>query len=62
MICPICKREMVCMTPLHAKKHNMTMEDFRKKYGNIKTYNTINPAVHVEHKNRHIKPWTGKRI
>jgi hypothetical protein len=50
------------MTPQHAKTHNMTMEDFRKKYGNIRTFNTINSAKRIKLDNSYIKPWTGKRI
>ena len=32
MKCPICNKDMACMTPLHAKMHNLTMQEMRQKF------------------------------
>lgn len=36
MICPICKKQMKCITHSHAKIHNLTLEELKIKY-NLKT-------------------------
>lgn len=33
--CPICLQKMKRITVTHLKKHDMTMEEFRAKYGNV---------------------------
>jgi hypothetical protein len=33
--CPICNRKMKRITVTHLRKHNMTMAEFREKYGSI---------------------------
>lgn len=38
MKCPICSKEMECITPAHVKTHNMTMAEFREKYPDTKEY------------------------
>ena len=57
MKCPICSKEMECITPAHVKTHNMTMAEFREKYPDTKEYS--GKTIKTQYSSS-AKPWLVK--